>query len=1612
MNELLDSLLTFIEGREAEQIRYGLYDVVMTGTEVLDAYLLAPEQDIRTALTTLWQRSLIIRLEENADHRDWRIRSRTAETVRLVSKLRQRVVGSLYEQQTHRADRSPRLVHDIKFELHPRQVPNRNLPIASLVSSMRPAHPDAATVLEVLFPSPDFQFSGFQQRAFEAIADHILIRPQHGHVRGLVVTASTGAGKTYAFFLPVLAYCIAEKRLHARLGVKAICLYPRVALSEKQLEDFVRLIYQVNQHLPPEHAITVGIDSGASPYRLSDFEQTDSQSLQQIRGWRWEADAARYVCPFARCPACDGELAVQQTQPKRIACIACGRDHPFILYAKEQFHSTPPDVLVATTESLNDRLMDSSFQTLFGNARFPPPAMIMLDEIHLQSSTKGTQIAFLLRRLVARIRRGGEAHSPRRNLMLIGLSATIAQPKAFFSDLTGLTSSVITEVTPDEDSEMVTAGAEHYLFIRAGQEEDTAVISTLLQTAMAVVHTMPLPSPEEQDAGIIKYKTFGFAQSLDIVGRWYYQLMDAEKMNRDNQDARARLPPERWPIEHTPLYWYRAPGHNRRLFPHFFGRGFASTACSCPQQGYPDLSCIFFQEGECWWTLGQGLQEPMRIKRKTASDRQTRIETDDDLIITTTALEVGYDDSTLMGIIQYQAPSNVASFVQRKGRGGRKVGTRPFITTVLSPYKTSDVFLYQNHHLLVEPRFKKLPLNPANTFLQRIHGFYALFDLLAYLAERQGLQLALGNYMGLTDYDTLKQLTCRQDVLDAYREYLSDAFDLDDPTRLQDLLVNPGAQSWNDYGILTRGLSGLMEALHESFDGGPAHRVAARSEILRDYLPQRLFSDINLPELNVQYGHRREPAPEEVSLALNETIPGNVTFRGGGGSSWIAPPLGPGRTFVLEGAYTLSNERRHELAIDTDDVPRRISSLIQAQGRMPRMFAMIRPIAVQLQQFGDRDGSRWWLDRSAAPGRFIQTTPGQQAPTGPNICQVRHASGAYPLGFTSIQTRQAGRRFSFDARAGGPPYNDLARALFNRIDFASDADNGRLMQVRRVIIGSQYSLRLVGEDEPLEGVMTFARRETPGDLGAIGYEMRTEGITFQMSELLADLGGASLPISDVTAARLRRNFTKHAVVTELMAHTDINYFAAERFAEAMLTVADLFVHNQQWSLDALSAACHVDRSELRNAFTWAVNEIYHLSRKNADAATRLFNQASVLHLFADRYLEMHTPSERYRHYLEDTFVHTLKHALKQTAQSLAGVEAMEYVSAYTRLNMDHGELSDRPIWLYERGMGGVGVLRSVQDVLRQNPTHFWQTLQTTIDACQTEAEDRFLLQVLSQPEAVLEALHALVGQVQTATSSMKRQEALRDLRDGLRKASGLLPHRLQIRLLVRLFSDDYTGAGIGLRNWRLYRELNAIWVAELARRLGRLPTATETRGLLYHALTHSNGQRRAAERTHYPELTRLLELYQGEYGGDEARRVFGNAISRRLLLNCRDACPTCLDEGPSCEIDPPGLSNLTLSRALVGQVLRAIRQPRTLTITMDQPAAALAGQIEALFQRDLISPVVVTAPADEPELLAALLSHLTDYGIGDRLERRYPRISQVRLVDGMLRAWLTLEGEV
>jgi Helicase conserved C-terminal domain/DEAD/DEAH box helicase len=1622
IDRLSGEVLTFIEQREAEQIAYGIFDITIAGAEVLDGFMFSEDTDVpdtekaaalEQSLNRLNDRYQILRFDQEAEPRDWLFRSRASEIVRLLSRLRQRIVRTDNEKPRHRLSNSKRLVEDIKFTVVTRQAPRRTFPVADCLrifsDSANQQHRRVTELLIAVVSSSLVKLrsiSGFQKRTLEAILKAAELDEQRGIERGVVVTAGTGAGKTYSFFLPTLMKVILERCLKGVVGVKAICIYPRVALSENQLGDFVEVLFHLNLHLGslglPQ--ITIGIESGAAVYKSSDFSKTTPENqdqLRKVRGWSYDAILGGYLSPFAYCVGTEGQTCAQNKQrllvrPARAHCLVCpicNKQYPFLLFARDHMAKQPPDLLVATTESLHRRLLSSDYQYLFGTESFCAPSVVMLDEIHLQTSTAGTQVALLLRRLFARIRLGKTDRAENANLTFVGLSATIAHPVAFVSELTGLPIARIVHVQPLEQ-EMTSAGAERFVFVRAEDSEDTAVLSTLLQTAMCTLHNMEQPGTDNN-----WYKTFGFVQSLDLVGRWLYQMQDAEKNSPEQRRKRERTRQNSSPrpIDTVPLYAYRYPPHNRRMFPNYLG---FPVDCDCENRPGPNLDCPLFQAGECWWALCRSpwaKNAPLEIKRKSGGDRSTSIEESDDLVITTSALEVGYDDDTLMCVIQYNAPTNVASFVQRKGRGGRGFGTRPLIVTVLSPYKSTDLFLFRNQHLLTEPTFRKLPLNSQNRFLQRIHGFYALFDWFAYQASRAGVVLELEK-ITRESFQYLLQKTSDYSSLFAFKDYLQRTFGLTDHQALLQVLTD------NADGLLQRVFNqALMTKIAHQFEASGILEIKTR-DLLRQNLPENLFSDINLPEVRVQY-RPNSPTPhrdpsESISLALSETIPGNVTFRGGEGSTWIPPIFATGEAPLLEidryYSFDLIEER-----VRTTNLPMRALQLVgidpQTQGRL----TIYRPFEIRPVRFSSNLGSTYWYFR---PDTGILQNHVDPLDADQGSQPIATSSSAFSISAVEIKPERGTPTpaFVFSRKHPCLRSDSLPSQLLDSVVlFSAERENLNLLDVRRIVLGSQFTLKLSNVSDEVRGIAGFTTGES-GAPCALGYELITEGLRFDLDQEWMK----NLRLPETLCAVLRANAVRHAFLNYMTVQERQNFFAAENLGAVLSIMVDTARFAEGQTLEQIQVWLTADHPDFLDRLRRLVTDHFQLSKRKAGAVYTLAEKDKYLKTFIEIYTEMTTGGETYQRYIRDSFQYSLTVALKQTAQEVAGVEALNYVAAWTELHIDFDARAADRIWLYEIGMGGIGVMRATQEMLRREPERFWGNLAQKMVHCPTGQEESFLRHLLSQPEKWLATCESLASNLLAARGAVQRGTAVDALLASVRSQIGLPIRQVQLKALLRVFIPEFSQpeGSAPVTNWKLYRELNYCFLPRYAAELGREPTFAEARGRIYLAIAESI---RSREPSLYPQLEALMNLYQAEYAADtsmspatqrnEIRRAFETAVDRRLLLTCRCCCPSCLEDR-SGEIEAPTMSRLLLNRPLLTEWVVAARATQTLHVEPPIENSSLTNRIRGLFEAGHRS-VFLRAPAGCLSDLCAVISYLSDAGI-DTTDRGmlYPMITDLQVL--------------
>jgi hypothetical protein len=240
---LLLALLEELEQREARLLTWGLVDGFLSVTEVNaaadrlldDPHVSAGVSFVNSAdvLAAMRARVLLLDVGEMPGQR---FRSRMAETIRLLFRLRQlfpKHAGALGWAS------APTLVADFRFIWRRRRYPRRYVEArrASAVLGEAIADRVAARAAATLIESygPEFTLADFQVEA----ARRILVALEGTGSSGTLVSAGTGSGKTLAFYLPALARIVSHIQRDAGTSrwVKVLALYPRNELLKDQFAE-------------------------------------------------------------------------------------------------------------------------------------------------------------------------------------------------------------------------------------------------------------------------------------------------------------------------------------------------------------------------------------------------------------------------------------------------------------------------------------------------------------------------------------------------------------------------------------------------------------------------------------------------------------------------------------------------------------------------------------------------------------------------------------------------------------------------------------------------------------------------------------------------------------------------------------------------------------------------------------------------------------------------------------------------------------------------------------------------------------------------------------------------------------------------------------------------------------------------------------------------------------------------------------------------------------------------------------------------------------------------------------------------------------------------------
>ena len=226
-----------------------------------------------------------------------------------------------------------------------------------------------------------------------------------------------------------------------------------------------------------------------------------------------------------------------------------------------------------------------------------------------------------------------------RPVHFVGLSATLRDPAGFFAALTGLHDSQVTSVEPRAE-DLTSEGQEYLLALRADPTSGTSVLSTSIQTAMLFQRILD-PMERSVSKGSIGQRLFAFTDDLDVVNRFYFDLLDAEGL-----DSYGR------PRERIPLAFLRRPDNdvaNRR------------------------------DGGQSWEALarlGHRLEGDSRATVGRTTSQDAGVDRVASVVVATASLEVGFDDDRVGAVLQHKSPRGAAAFLQRKGQSAGRTPER------------------------------------------------------------------------------------------------------------------------------------------------------------------------------------------------------------------------------------------------------------------------------------------------------------------------------------------------------------------------------------------------------------------------------------------------------------------------------------------------------------------------------------------------------------------------------------------------------------------------------------------------------------------------------------------------------------------------------------------------------------------------------------------------------------------------------------------------------------------------------------------------------------------------------------------------------------------------
>lgn len=1052
-NELLEKLIDHIESLELKLLTWGIVDFYFTQDE-LEAIIFPFIQNENLEITPGNIIEDLVTEKLLFEFHDSLYRTRTAETVRLIAKLKQLFP---YHKAKNSWPAGKNLVGDFRFIKRFRKRPNREQYNLDQLLWQLTAGKVTLTDLQIDVLTKILNnktLAGFQVRAIQNILS--FENSDQNNQRGILISAGTGSGKTWAFYFPVLLSIVKTIEVNSSSFTKCISIYPRNELLKDQLIELQNLIRVLNPLL---------ISRRLRPIRLGAFFGMTPNSKDDPALNKFQApNGIGVIIPYLKCPIdnCKGSLVWSDEHreiDKHIVkctdqnCNYCSGENEIAL-TRKKIISDPPDILFTTTEMMNRHLANYEYGSnkIWGIGQENKPGFLLFDEIHTYSGNHGASVSYLLKRYI---------HLLKSRPVIAGLSATLKEGKKFFARFSGIDESFVADVYPGR-SELKNFGAEYKMILRNDPAEKAQLLSTTIQLLMLIRRCM-------DPSGLSKHfgeKVFAFTDDLDVTNRLYHNLKSAEHL---------KLPSIR-------NIWQN--------------------------EDIPNLAKKF--DGGQYWKLcldmGFNLNTMLKVDRTSSQDAGVNEKVD--IVVATAALEVGYNDRGVGAIIQHKTPRSAAQLIQREGRAGRTDQMRPWTVAVLSDFGI-DRITFQSYERLFDPELEPNSLPLDNLYIIKIQAVYSFIEWISLRLHFINLDSNIWNELRLrVPYDNHK----RNHIINLIYKVIEDEFVFNELKKHLTLSLSINENTldrilWEPpRSLMIHVIPTLLRRLEKNWSGEEYQQ--SQNTPLPDFLPSTLFTDLNLPELEIDIRNLNQVNSINVEekermgffQGINEYAPGNVSAR-----------------------YTIKNSRdKHWIPIPYDNPDLNCCINIDNFIRMPD--AIVYGSKSVLTEGGNSE--------------FIFIRP-QSINVEVIPQEVKDYSKAFLKWYSTIEANNL-QHFNLHI-----PSHPFYKNILSGIDVHLHSGMGQLT-VDRLAVGVSTITTLAGNTEKIEKKIKFISEKYPGKNIAYGTRMYVDGIKVRF--LYPDLNLNNQDLEN----HLNLQYFRHKLRTTPEIESSLNIFDLELLEEFII----------------------------------------------------------------------------------------------------------------------------------------------------------------------------------------------------------------------------------------------------------------------------------------------------------------------------------------------------------------------------------------------------------------------------------------------------------------------------